>query len=395
MARRGKYLFVNPFLHPPGGGEGVANWMLEVLSERGDVTVLTWDPPNFEEIDRYYGTDLARRQLKTVSVAPYTRKLLQRLGLPHHLLKIHWLERRAKALRKHYSYCLSAFNDLDLGEPAVQYIHHPVASLEDDSALECPWPDNLWLRTVWPLYQKALLLISGHNLENVRNNITVTNSYWTAATYRRALKAPVHAVIYPPPLSHPRPPADASRRDAFLTVARLDRTKNWPTLIKIIEQVRARGHKVTLTLAGSRSDDELLTEIERLAELHAEWVTLHLNQPREVLDQLMAEHRYGIHGMVDEHYGMAVAELVLAGCLTFVHDSGGQVEIVTHPDARYSSLEDAVDKIDALLSSPRKREALAQCQAANRPNLTREKFLQSFHQFLDRLESKKRFEALK
>lgn len=371
----------------------MANWMLEVLSDRGDVTVLTWDPPNFEEIDRYYGTSLSKRKLKTITVAPLVRRFLQRFRVPHYLLKTHWLERRAKALRKYYSYCLSAFNDLDLGEPAVQYIHHPIASTDDGIILECPWPHSRLIRAVWPLYVKSLHRLSGHSLENIRNNITITNSHWTAQRYRCALKAPVHSVIYPPPLGVAKPGIEGARREAFISIARIDRSKNWPILIKIIEQVRARGHDVSLTLAGSRYDDGLLAEIQREVEQNREWLNLYLNQPRDVLDRLMAEHRYAIHGMVDEHYGMAVAELVLAGCLTFVHDSGGQVEIVSQPQARYKSIEEAVDKIDALLSSPERREALAQSQAENRSNLTRERFIEKLNLFLDRLESERGFEA--
>ena len=42
----------------------------------------------------------------------------------------------------------------------------------------------------------------------------------------------------------------------------------------------------------------------------------------------MAQHRYGIHTMENEHFGIGVAEMVRAGCIPFVHDSGGPVEIV-------------------------------------------------------------------
>jgi glycosyltransferase involved in cell wall biosynthesis len=42
----------------------------------------------------------------------------------------------------------------------------------------------------------------------------------------------------------------------------------------------------------------------------------------------MPTFRYGIHGMLDEHFGMAPAELAAAGCIVFVPNDGGQVEIV-------------------------------------------------------------------
>ena len=47
----------------------------------------------------------------------------------------------------------------------------------------------------------------------------------------------------------------------------------------------------------------------------------------------MASHRYGIHGMREEHFGMAPAELARAGAIVWVPRGGGQMEIVGHEPA--------------------------------------------------------------
>jgi hypothetical protein len=44
--------------------------------------------------------------------------------------------------------------------------------------------------------------------------------------------------------------------------------------------------------------------------------------------QEVARHRYGLHTMENEHFGIAPAELQRAGCIMFVHRSGGPMEIV-------------------------------------------------------------------
>ena len=49
---------------------------------------------------------------------------------------------------------------------------------------------------------------------------------------------------------------------------------------------------------------------------------------RDEVRALMATHRYGIHGMREEHFGMAPAELARAGCIVWVPRGGGQMEIV-------------------------------------------------------------------
>lgn len=389
-----RYLFANPFLHPPGGGEGVANWMIQVLAQRGEVTVLTWDPPDFEEIDRYYGTELSRVPLRLMPVAPTAQRMLKRFGIPHYLLKIHWLERRARQLRHRYDFCFSAFNELDFGpEPAVQYVHHPTGRLDDGPSPTCPSGHPL-ARLLWPLYLGGLRYFCPYSLEHIRANITLVNSRWTGRAYHHFRQGPVHGVLYPPPLGQARARQDAPRAEGFISVGRVDRNKNWPLLIEIIEGVRRRGHDVSLTLAGSGYDEGLLRELQSQAAQHSHWLTLALNQPRERLDDLIAGHRYAIHGMRDEHYGMAVAELVLSGCLVFVHDSGGQVEIVRTEDTRYQDVTDAVEKIDRVLSDNKLRDTLIARQAENRANITRDKFIQEFHQFLDRLEAGESFQGL-
>ncbi len=382
------FLFVQPFLTPPGGGEGVANWMLQALVSRGQVTVLTWDPPNFAEIDRYYGTSLeGHPNLHTQIVAPLFRKLFLRLRVPHRLLRVYWLERAAKALRSSHRHCFSAYNELDLGPPSVQYVHHPSQPKGVFGEPPCAWPDSPLLVRIWPLYLWLCRRLSPHDLGRIQKNITVCNSHWTGRALARLVNVPTHAVLYPPPLGRPLSSDPLLRRPDFISIARIERTKNWLKLIEIIRRVRELGHEVKLSLAGSREDPELLVELQQLEQQHSDWLRLYLNEPREVLDRLIVEHQYAIHGMVQEHYGMAVAELVLSGCLTFVHDSGGQVEIVPQHETRYTEVDDAVEKIHAVLTDESLRRTLLADQAKNRANITRETFLADLHALVDRLES--------
>ncbi len=53
-----------------------------------------------------------------------------------------------------------------------------------------------------------------------------------------------------------------------------------------------------------------------------------------------------------------MGELVQAGCITFVPNGGGQMEIVNHPELIYGNDDDAVQKIVAVLENPPLQEAL-------------------------------------
>jgi hypothetical protein len=72
--------------------------------------------------------------------------------------------------------------------------------------------------------------------------------------------------------------------------------------------------------------------------------------------------------MVEEHFGIAPAELQRAGCVTFVHNSGGQVEIVGS-DTRltFGSVDDAAERITGVIENPVLEQEL-RGQAAERKN---------------------------
>jgi glycosyltransferase involved in cell wall biosynthesis len=72
--------------------------------------------------------------------------------------------------------------------------------------------------------------------------------------------------------------------------------------------------------------------------------------------------------MREEHFGIAVAEMTRAGCIVFVHDGGGQVEIVgDEPGLRYRSDFEAVDKICKLLDDDDEQQRLREV-LGNRAN---------------------------
>lgn len=112
-----------------------------------------------------------------------------------------------------------------------------------------------------------------------------------------------------------------------------------------------------------------------------------VDQRREVIDQELSTHTFALHAMVDEPYGMAVAEMVLAGCITFVHDSGGQVEIVSQPQARYSDTEDAINKICAVMADEELKGKLRIEQSRNCHNLTKQRFQGEFTKLVTELEA--------
>jgi hypothetical protein len=90
----------------------------------------------------------------------------------------------------------------------------------------------------------------------------------------------------------------------------------------------------------------------------------------------MASHRYAIHGMREEHFGMAPAELARAGVIVWVPRGGGQTEIVAGEAAlTYDTEDEAVEKITATLCNPDEQRRLHEFVAATSERFSTAQFV--------------------
>ena len=63
-----RILLVQPSMQPPGGGNGVAAWMLQALVSEHRVTVLSWRPVEVDPINRFFGTRLRASDFDSIVV---------------------------------------------------------------------------------------------------------------------------------------------------------------------------------------------------------------------------------------------------------------------------------------------------------------------------------------
>jgi glycosyltransferase involved in cell wall biosynthesis len=84
---------------------------------------------------------------------------------------------------------------------------------------------------------------------------------------------------------------------------------------------------------------------------------------------------------------MAPAEIQRAGCITFVHNSGGPVEIVGGDERLlFNNVEDAADKIVRVLRDPQVEADLRRHVAAQRERFTAQAFCESLREIVERFE---------
>jgi glycosyltransferase involved in cell wall biosynthesis len=342
-----RILFVQPSLQPPGGGNGVAAWMIRALRREHQLTVLTWAAVDLEAVNRHFGTDLVLSDARFERAFPRAASLLDRLPTPTDLLKTSLLMRTARARATEFDLAISGNNEADFGPRAIQYIHYP--------RYQRPRPvvDVRWFhaKAVLSAYYACADAIAGISFERMRANRTLVNSDWTRDLVKR-----LHGIdartVHPPIRASERALPWSERKPAFLMIGRLSPEKEIEKGIAIMDSVRQRGHDVGLTIAGAEGPPDYRRKIASLVGERAAWARLEIDVSRDALDDLLGSHRYGLHAMSEEHFGMAAAEMAASGCLVFMPAGGGQSEIVDRdPRLLYSSVEDASKKIVTFLDS--------------------------------------------
>lgn len=376
-----KILFVQPSLDPPGGGNLVACWMMQALVADHEVTLLSWTRPDLERCNRHYGTSLVPGDFALHTMARPLALTMAQVPLRMRLFRDALLTRRARRLREGHDLAVTANNEMDLAGEAIQYVHHPdtVRAFRHDRAIDPP-------HTPRPvsLYFRLCDRLGGASLARMRANLTLVNSEWM-----RDVVAKVHSiaprVVYPPvppvlpvppsasPARSPRPPD--SRRDAVIAAGRFSPEKRFEAIVEIVARVRAGGHPLGLTIAAFDDDRGYRRRIRALCARHRDWVRLVEEPDREALGRLLSTHRYGIHAMVDEHFGIAVAEMMAHGCIPFVRAGGGPSEIVgPSPELVYESTSDAAAKIGHVVADAALERSLAERLRRRAPMFSSERF---------------------
>jgi glycosyltransferase involved in cell wall biosynthesis len=340
--------------------------MLQALKHDYALTVLTWEAVDLAGTNRFYGTSLEEGDFEVRRPAWGVRAVLGLDPDPASVQPMAWLMRLTRRMRQRFDVVLTAATEeLDLGSPAIQYLHFP--------HLNRFWPRYQppaglsvaqRLRAMWKGRLRPWMWLADYSVERFRRNVLLANSDWTAALVDE-LYGVRPRTIYPPVAVASTGLPWERREDGFVCVGSLLPGKRMPWVIDVLARVREwSGADVRLHLVGPLSEhfsfvDDFYPRLRKLVKANGSWVTLHENASRDGLLRLLASQRYGIHAQVDEHFGIAPAEMLAAGCIPFVHNSGGQVEIVgRNEQLTFTSAEEAVAKTSRVLTNPAVQTAL-------------------------------------
>jgi len=379
-------LLIDPGLDSPGGGTCVAAHVLLALRQDFEVTLLTWNPVTFEPVNAAFGTSLDAAEFRFLRVPDWWRHDLGGIPLPLALLRGSLLQRSARELLRgeRFDLVVSTTNEVDVGVRAIQYVHFPW------SYFPRPDVDYRWyhFRPLLKLYRDLAVAISGGTERGIAANETLVNSAWTGRRFEQWYGSPAR-VLYPPAPIDREPLRWAERADAFACIGRMSPEKDLEGVIDILSGVRARGHAVSLVICSQRQVPDYERKIMAIAAQHPDWVSISLDLPRAELIERVARCRFGIHGMVGEHFGIAVAEMLRLGSVCFAPAEGGPAEILGgDPALLYHSRDDAIAKICRLLEDPAALAAARQRLSTRATLFSAERFMTEFRricaEFLDR-----------
>lgn len=366
-----KVLLIQQSLDPPGGGIAVGAWVAQTLVESYDVTLLVWRKPDWQKVNHYYGTHLDGSQFRIIEHPRLLRWLRPVTPMPLALAERYFLMRMARRIADEFDLVISTTNEFDVLRPMVQYIHFPWGYWPRPNA------DMKWyhLGPLLKLYYAAAAKLAPVSAERIAGNRTLVNSAWTGERFREKYGGEI--TVLPPPVSGCCAPLPWDERDdTFVIAGRLSGEKRIPEVMQILERVRSQsGRDVRMVVTGSR---DRFGKSERVfaAAKRRPWVRIVLDLSRDDLLALFGRSRYGIHGMLEEHYGISIAEMVRSGCIVFVPNGGGQVEIVRDARLQYDSDDDAVAKIVRVLGDPALQRELLDHLARQSERMTIEHFQQ-------------------
>ena len=140
------------------------------------------------------------------------------------------------------------------------------------------------------------------------------------------------------------------RKLQFVTVGRISSDKNLVEYVDICHVIAKKMPEAEFIIIGRIGQPAYYKYLIKHIEQAQAPIQVRTDIDKSELKILLQESKFYIATKRYEHYGIATLEAAESGCLTFVHDSGGQVEIISSALLRYQTHDDLLNKIQYLLT---------------------------------------------
>lgn len=349
MAYRKRIGIVHPNLSTVGGSELRPAWIAQALKDDFEIALISLGSVSLDFINGYAGTQLEEEKVRVLGIK--IPAIFKNRGAA---LRNYRLARYCFAHSKDFDLMISTYNVMSFGNKGIQFIAD--LSFNDDLRRHFHRPDQFRNDIIYgaSLPRKAYIKLSFRlnrlSDKSWLSNTTIANSVWTKNVLKDFLRMNAK-VIYPPVPDVSTGGSWEDRENGFVYLGRISSEKRILEIIKIIHKVREQDKTLHLHLVGPSNDPRYARVIKDIIEVNRDWLSWEGILLGSKKHELLNRHRYGITGCLAESFGIAAAEQAKSGCLVWVPNSGGQVEIVEHPMLVYNNSKDAIEKISAVLNS--------------------------------------------
>jgi glycosyltransferase involved in cell wall biosynthesis len=332
-----------------GGSEAAVMWGIVALREHYDITLVTASEVDLGKLNAAYGTDVVAGDFHLLN-APSLPTVKDPARLAHWRVKR--FEQFCRSNTERFDIPLSAYNPIDFGRPGIHLVGDFSWDEDTRAALFGNPSRRQSLRKSYLWLGSRLFGTSRRDIFGGRD-LVAANSNWTAEILGERFGLKETPIVYPPVNIETPSALPKSGRADFVCVGRISYEKRIEVIIDILSSVRARGNDdVRLTIVGAIGDDTYGSEIADLVAANRDWIEPAGFVIGRAKFDLLSRHPFAIHACEGEAFGIAVAEMLLSGCVPFVPSSGGPAEIVGNDALCYSDPEDAAEKIHRALSEP-------------------------------------------
>lgn len=331
-------------LSQPGGVQSVVLSLIKGLNERGIIPDIVWDSPPNREMLEEKGVQAGYMPVRFTLPSSFVEQAPITLKYTFRIANLFTSSQVPRAYNFYYIFYNGFL--VDDGTPHVRYLSGPPLLPQLDAV--SPGLRGLPYRAIRALYRRYL-----KNrfpvYEYHRDSPYVINAQYTADLFEEAHGVRLPVINPPIDLSgRSFSDHDIHRRDTITYFSRFIDYKRPEMVLSLAE--RFPGQRVLL-MGGVKPENrayyQQLRDLARQKKL-ANAVFLDNPNDQRVKEELSRTRFYVFPG-VNEHFGMATAEAIGSGAVPYVHDSGGQREIVPDPDLRFTD-DEFIEKFARLVA---------------------------------------------
>jgi len=333
-------------LDSPGGVQSCCFSLIKGLNREGIIPDIIWDvEPDWSLLEEI-GVEANFRFIRFTIPTPFIEKL------PNSLRYSAWVANTINGNQylDDYDFFYIFYNGFLINHdtPHVRYLPGPplLPQLETSSPGLRGIPSRINKRLYKHLLKHFLPVYEFHNNDNY-----VIISQYTSDLFKEAHGVEL-PIIYPPInlSNHSFDFKDLPNRNSITFFSRIIDYKRPEFVLKLAQEYQDLRCVIMGGVPSYRQSyfQDLQDQAKKLGIKNSVFLANPSNQ--RVKDELSRTLYYIFPG-INEHFGMTTTEAIASGAIPYVHDSGGQTEIVIDPRLRFTDM-DFMRKFDTLIRLP-------------------------------------------